>query len=36
MLLVDQSGTVVWKHVGSLSPPRERDLRAALDRVLQR
>jgi thiol-disulfide isomerase/thioredoxin len=36
MLLLDRSGNVVWKHVGSLSDPRERDLRAAIDRALQR
>jgi thiol-disulfide isomerase/thioredoxin len=36
LLLVDGAGNVVWKHVGSLSPPRERDLRAAIDRALQR
>ena len=36
MLLVDRNGTVVWKHVGMLSAPYERDLRAAIDRALQR
>jgi thiol-disulfide isomerase/thioredoxin len=36
MLLVDRSGTVVWKHVGTLNAPYERDLREAIERALQR
>ena len=35
MLLLDRSGHVVWSHVGAFTAPRERDLRAALDRVLK-
>ncbi|HYY53726.1 MAG TPA: TlpA disulfide reductase family protein [Myxococcales bacterium] len=35
MLLLDRSGRVVWSHVGAFTAPRERDLRAALDRALQ-
>ncbi len=34
MLLLDRTGQVVWTHVGALTPSRERDLRAALDRAL--
>ena len=34
MLLLDRSGHVVWSHVGAFTAPRERDLRAALDRAL--
>jgi len=35
MLLLDRSGHVVWSHVGTFTAPRERDLRAALDRALR-
>jgi thiol-disulfide isomerase/thioredoxin len=34
LLLVDQTGQVVWTHVGALTPSRERDLRGALERAL--
>jgi thiol-disulfide isomerase/thioredoxin len=34
MLLLDRNGRVVWSHVGTFTAPRERDLRAALDRAL--
>src|SRR5882672_3153249 len=32
MLLLDRTGQVAWTHVGALTPSRERDLRAALER----
>jgi thiol-disulfide isomerase/thioredoxin len=34
MLLLDRSGRVVWSHVGTFTAPRERDLRAAVERAL--
>jgi len=34
LLLLDRTGQVVWTHVGALTPSRERDLRAALERAL--
>jgi thiol-disulfide isomerase/thioredoxin len=34
LLLVDRTGQVIWTHVGALTPSRERDLRAALERAL--
>jgi cytochrome c biogenesis protein CcmG/thiol:disulfide interchange protein DsbE len=34
LLLLDRTGQVVWTHVGTLTPPREQDLRAALERAL--
>jgi thiol-disulfide isomerase/thioredoxin len=34
MVLVDRKGDVVWNHVGTLTAPHEKQLRAAIDRAL--
>ena len=36
MLLLDRQGKIIWSHVGALSDRRESDLRAALDREVQK
>ncbi len=36
MLLLDRQGKIIWSHVGALSDRRENDLRAALDREVQK
>jgi cytochrome c biogenesis protein CcmG/thiol:disulfide interchange protein DsbE len=35
MLLLDRDGKVVWTHIGALTEPNERRLRAALDTALR-
>ena len=35
MLLLDRDGKVVWSHVGALTEPYERGLRAALDTTIR-
>ena len=34
MVLLDRQGKVVWRHIGTLTAPREQDLRAQIDRAL--
>jgi thiol-disulfide isomerase/thioredoxin len=36
LVLVDGAGEVIFRHVGTLTAPREQELRAALDRALTR
>ena len=34
MLLLDRKGSVVWRHIGTLTASREEDLRTEIDRAL--